>query len=55
MDGTASLNVYEWKNDPVISSPQYVTREEFETVLTQLKQSIESQNKEEPKDKKFDF
>lgn len=40
MDGTASLNVYEWKNDPVISSPQYVTREEFETVLAQLKQAI---------------
>lgn len=59
MDGTASLNVYEWKNDPVVSSPQYVTREEFETVLTQLKQAIENQqitNKAETKDPtKFEF
>lgn len=36
MDGTASLNVYE----PVVSSPQYVTREEFETTLAQLKQAM---------------
>lgn len=40
MDGTASLNVYELKNEPVVSSPQYVTREEFETTLAQLKQAM---------------
>lgn len=40
MDGTATLNVYELKNEPVVSSPQYVTREEFETTLKQLKQAI---------------
>lgn len=40
MDGTATLNVYELKNEPVINSPQYVTREEFETTLAQLKQAI---------------
>ncbi len=59
MDGTSSLNVYEWKNDPVVNSPQYVTREEFETVLKQLKQAIETSNqqkKEEPTEPaKFDF
>lgn len=59
MDGTASLNVYEWKNDPVVNSPQYVTREEFETVLIQLKEAIEknSKAKEETEEqpKKFDF
>lgn len=59
MDGTSSLNVYEWKNDPVVNSPQYVTREEFETVLTQLKQAIENQSKKEPEPEeqpvKFDF
>lgn len=57
MDGTSSLNVYEWKNDPVVNSPQYVTREEFETVLAQLKQALEEQQKqkEEEQVKKFDF
>ena len=40
MDGTASLNVYELKNEPVVSSPQYVNREEFETTLAQLKQAM---------------
>lgn len=59
MDGTASLNVYEWKNDPVISSPQYVTREEFETVLEQLKQALAEKTKEEENKKdeapKFKF
>lgn len=58
MDGTSSLNVYEWKNDPVVSSPQYVTREEFETVLAQFKQALmEKQkqpvNEEEPKKIEF--
>ena len=40
MDGTASLNIYELKNEPVVSSSQYVTREEFETTLAQLKQAM---------------
>ena len=40
MDGTPSFNIYELKNEPVISSPQYVTREEFETTLAQLKQAM---------------
>ena len=40
MDGTASLNGYELKKEPVVSSPQYVTREEFETTLAQLKQAM---------------
>ena len=40
MDGTPSFNVYELKNEPVISSPQYITREEFETTLAQLKQAM---------------
>lgn len=38
MDGTSTLNVYEWKNEPAVNSPQYVTREEFEAALAQLKQ-----------------
>lgn len=52
MDGTSSLNVYEWKNDPVVNSPQYVTREEFETVLSQLKQNLEEQQKQQEQIKK---
>ena len=59
MDGTSSLNVYEWKNDPVISSPQYVTREEFETVLKKFQQAlIEKQQPQKPVEEeppKFDF
>ena len=49
MDGTASLNVYELKNEPVVSSPQYVTREEFETTLAQFKQAILKKPTPEPK------
>ena len=49
MDGTASLNVYELKNEPVVSSPQYVTREEFETTLAQIKQAILEKPTPEPK------
>lgn len=51
MDGTSSLNVYEWRNDPVVSSPQYVTREEFETVLQQLKQAIVEKTQQEHQEK----
>lgn len=40
MDGTPSFNVYELTNNPFISSPQYVTREEFNSVLAQLKQAL---------------
>lgn len=46
LDGTSLLNVYELKAlppEPVINPSQYVTREEFETTLTQLKQLLESQ------------
>ena len=40
MDGTAQLNMYELKEIPVaqeISPTQYVTREEFEAVIAQLR------------------
>lgn len=44
LDGTSTLNIYELKNipidTPVINPSQYVTREEFETVLAQLKEKI---------------
>lgn len=37
MDGTASLNVYELKNVPIESTNSYVTREEFEMAMAQIK------------------
>lgn len=51
MDGTATLNVYEWKNEPAVKSPQYVTREEFEAALAQLRQ----QQQTEPVETEFKF
>ncbi len=47
--GTPSFNFYQLKNEPVISSPQYVTREEFETTLAQIKQAILEKPTPEPK------
>lgn len=53
IDGTSTLNIYELKNVPlvennttVIDSTQFVTREEFETALTQLKEKIAPQPSE---------
>lgn len=43
LDGTSTLNIYELKNAPtetVINPSQYITREEFETALAQLKEKI---------------
>ena len=43
MDGTASLNMYELKEIPqegIINSQTYITREEFETVIQNLRQSM---------------
>ncbi len=43
LDGTSTLNIYELKNTPietVINPSQYITREEFETALAQLKEKI---------------
>lgn len=44
MDGTATLNVYELKSIPLEPSTQsmtnYITREEFEQVIAQLKQML---------------
>lgn len=62
VDGTSSLNVYEWKSDPAINSPQYVTREEFEAVLQQLKQALINQKSQQSQEQqprkeelKFEF
>lgn len=47
LDGTSTLNVYELKNIP-IETVQFVTREEFETVLAQLKEKIAPQVNKQP-------
>lgn len=42
MDGTALLNMYELKEIPIeqeITANQYITREEFEAVINQLRQN----------------
>ena len=42
-DGTSTLNVYELKPipvEPVVNSSQFVTREEFETVLQRIEQKF---------------
>ena len=50
-DGTATLNMYELKNEPVFNASSYITREEFEAVISQLRQPVYSQpvQTEEPK------
>lgn len=42
MDGTATLNVYELTKlpDPQLQAQSYITRDEFNTVIEQLKQSF---------------
>ena len=50
IDGTSTLNVYELKTMPLVENPnstidstQFVTREEFEAALTQIKEKIAPQ------------
>lgn len=46
IDGTAALNMYELKEIPTVPNPNsdYVTREEFNTALTALKQALAQTN-----------
>ena len=37
MDGTATLNMYELKNIPIESNSSYITRDEFESTIEQIK------------------
>ena len=38
LDGTASINVYELREKPLEQPISYVTRDEFESVISQLKE-----------------
>ena len=51
IDGTASLNMYELKEIPIASATNadYVTREEFNAALLQLKQALTKTNVVEKK------
>ena len=40
LDGTATLLMYELKEIPVPSQPNFITREEFENTIAQLKNSL---------------
>ena len=40
LDGTATLLMYELKEIPNVSQPNFVTREEFENTIAQLKNFI---------------
>ena len=42
MDGTASLNMYELKEIPIqnLNTVNYITREEFDSAIEKLKESI---------------
>lgn len=47
VDGTSTINMYELKpipQAPVVNSSQYVTRDEFETVLSNLQQELSKLN-----------
>lgn len=49
LDGTSTLNVYEQTVipvEPVVNLSQYITREEFETALVELKGSLQPEKKE---------
>ena len=40
LDGTATLNLYELKEIPVATETNYITREEFESVIGQLQAAL---------------
>ena len=52
MDGTASLNMYELKEIPVVNTSidaqQYVTRQEFESAINSLRASTNTSQEEKP-------
>ena len=51
LDGTSTINIYSLENNGANQIPQYVTKEELELALSQLKQEImpPQQNNSKPK------
>lgn len=46
-DGTATLNMYELKNEPIINNSTFITREEFDETIKSLREALTAQNKDE--------
>ena len=55
LDGTATLLMYELKEIPVTEQPNFVTREEFENTMTQLKNLLNTAQSNSQTDNKQEF
>ena len=55
LDGTATLLMYELKEIPVPSQPNFVTREEFENTITQLQKLLATPPQTSPTEVKQEF
>lgn len=59
LDGTAQLNMYELKEIPaepqMIQNPSYVTREEFELAIRELKNSLTQPISQTAEPQSFNF
>lgn len=55
MDGTASLLMYELKEIPDVSQPNFITREEFEKVIENLKKSLATTQQSSSSNSKQEF
>ena len=55
LDGTATLLMYELKEIPVPAQPNFITREEFENTIAQLKNSLATAPQNSSTDTKQEF
>ena len=55
LDGTATLLMYELKEIPAPQQPNFVTREEFENTITQLKNFLATTQQSSPAEPKPEF
>ena len=55
LDGTATLLMYKLKEIPVTEQPNFVTREEFENTITQLKNLLNTAQSNSQTDNKQEF
>ena len=55
LDGTATLLMYELKEIPVPSQPNFVTREEFENTITQLQKLLTTTQQNSSTEPKQEF
>ena len=55
MDGTSTLLMYELKEIPVVSQPNFVTREEFENTIAQLQKLLTTTQQNSPTENVEEF